>query len=106
MDAITAELDDNGKWHWKPDQKLGTELYYGFNWTEYITAENDIRSAVEYNVPTGLTQMATAINGDITLIKLRADAVGVDYEVECSINSAEDDAEQIQTKSAFLTIIA
>ena len=95
---------ETGKYHWKPDQKLSTELYYGFDFTDWLTAEGDTRVAVVYTVPDELTNMAEAINGEIYYVKLSADTVGT-HEVSCTLTSIEGAATQKQTKSAFLTII-
>jgi len=88
-------------YHWfKPDQRVGTELQYGFRWTAWLTRETNTLDTVTWTIPTGLTNLAESVNGTEVFVLLRADTVGV-YEISCTITTVEG---QEQTKTAKLEI--
>ena len=98
-----SKCDSGGLWHW-PVAEVGEELYYGFNWTEWLNSENDSIDSVEWTVPSGLTELATALDGNYVYIKLGADTIG-EYEITCTLTTSEGAATQKPIRKAWLKVV-
>ena len=100
---IYSYTDSAGAAHW-PDATIGSEKYYGIDFDEFLTNENDTWTGVSWIVPSGMTNMDEVEVSNEVRIKLSADAVG-DYEIICELETVEGADTQKIIQKMLISVI-
>lgn len=103
MATISSVKKADGSCHW-PDANIGSNKFYGVDWTTYLTAESDTIGTATWTIPTGLTDSNDSIVSNVARIQLSADTVG-EYEVKCQITSTEGGETQTHIQVMNLKVI-
>jgi hypothetical protein len=101
--SIISYKDSLGRANW-PDANLGSAKYYGVDWSDYLTVENDTIGVVTWTIPTGLTGSDENVVSDVARVKISADSVG-EYEVSCQITSTEGVETQTTIQKMRLKVV-
>lgn len=75
------------------DLYVGAEEWYSIECGVYLTAENDTLTGVLWDIPAGLTEMDSQIDGTIASVKLAGVVAGVHY-----IGFTLDSVESLKTQ--------
>jgi hypothetical protein len=71
-----------------PDATLGSNLYYGLDFTCWLGNEEDVITGVEWNIPEGIDSMPSFITGNVGNIKLKPLRTG-SFIINCVMTSEE-----------------
>jgi len=103
MSVVQSYIDEQGLAHW-PDAPLGSEKYYGIDFDDLLTAENDIWTSITWTVPTGMTKMDEKEVENEMRIKLSADTNG-SHKIICELESSEGMDTQKFIQVMFINVI-
>lgn len=98
----SSYTDKNGVAHWT-DCFAGSQEYYGIEWANWLTNENDTLTGVTWTLPNGLTQLDAYNTTTLTAIKIGADEVG-EHEVSCTIDTIENSDTQKVVQKIILKV--
>ena len=102
---VTDIYEEDGKLYW-PDTLVGSELDYGFNWSDWLTNENDTFVSMTWDdLPTGLTSSFDGDSNDVSLINLVAGTAG-EYCISGIMLSVESGHNQSLPVQMYLKVSA
>lgn len=61
---------------------------FGMDWSRWLS-EGDSIQGVVWNIPSPLTRVSEHINGSITSVFISDGVLGRDYELECTVTTAQ-----------------
>ena len=91
--------------HW-PDARIGDELYYEIEFSEWLNKENDTTVSVEWDVTEDLTILDEFNSGSSAFVKLATKKFGT-FKAVCKLHLSEtgqDDIVYEQTKTVHMML--